>query len=275
MLVNARRLDHVHLILLGLRDITERKNLENEARAANRDLTIANLALARANVDLQHFSYAVSHDMQESLRMVTIYTQLLARDYAKHLEEDAGQYVKYVLQGASQMESLLTGMRVYWSVSEQTIEKAEIVNCNQVLDQALESLKLTLKETGTTVTHDPLPTIAGEQDRLALLFRNLISNAVKYRHPERPPQVHISAQHQGAAWIFSVADNGIGIEPKDFESIFIPFKRLNRVTHPGTGLGLAMCRRIMERYQGQILVDSTSRQGSTFHFTIPDPGGET
>ncbi|MBV9772290.1 MAG: PAS domain-containing protein [Bryobacterales bacterium] len=274
MLVNARRLAHVDLILLGLRDITERKRLENDARAANRELVIANNALERANIDLQHFSYAVSHDMQESLRMVMSYTQLLARDYATGLDAEARQYIEYAVLGASRMESLLTGLRNYWSVSERKIDKLDAIDCNEAVDQALEFLELTLKESGAKVTHDYLPTIAGEQHPLTLLFQNLISNALKYRHPERAPRVHISARRQDAAWIFSVTDNGIGIEPKDFESIFVPFKRLNRGTHPGTGLGLAMCRRIVERYHGQILVNSANGQGSTFQFTVPDSSGE-
>ena len=206
--------------------------------------------------------------------MVMIYTQLLVKDYAPRLEGDAGQYIKYAAQGASRMESLLTSMREYWSVSERKIDRLDAIDCNQVLEQALEYLKRTLEESGATVTHDHLPIIAGEQDPLALLFQNLISNAVKYRHPERPPQVHVSAQRQDATWIFSVKDNGIGIEPKDLESIFIPFKRLNRGTPPGTGLGLAMCRRILDRYHGQIFVDSVDGKGSTFQFTLPDSGGE-
>ena len=267
MLVNARRLDHVQLILLGIRDITERKRLENAAQTANHELQ-------RANVDLQHFAYAVSHDMQESLRMVTSYTQLLARDYAKHLDGDAREYIDYAVLGASRMESMLTGLRDYWSVSEKTIDTLDAIDCNQVLDQVIESMTLTLKESGATVTRDDLPTIAGEQQPLKLLFQNLISNAVKYRHRERPPRVHVSAQRQDAAWLFSLTDNGIGIESKDFESIFVPFKRLNRGTQSGTGLGLAICRRIVERYRGRILIDSINGQGSTFRFTVPDSGGE-
>jgi light-regulated signal transduction histidine kinase (bacteriophytochrome) len=274
MLVNARRLDHVQLILLGLRDITERKRLEEEARAANRELKTTNEALERANVDLRHFSYAVSHDMQESLRMVMSYTQLLARDYAARLDAEGGLYIQYAVQGAARMESLLTDMRDYWSVSERKIEKLDAIDCNQVLDQALESLKPTLKESGATVTRDYLPTIRGELHPLMLLFQNLISNAVKYRHPERPPRVHVAAQRQDSTWTFSVNDNGMGIEPKDVESIFIPFKRLNSGTHPGTGLGLAMCRRIVERYHGRIWADSADGQGSTFRITVPDAGGE-
>lgn len=206
--------------------------------------------------------------------MVKSYTQLLARDHTTASAEETGKYVEYAVQGASRMESLLTSLRDYWSVSEKTLEQRDAIDCNHALDQALESLKLTLKESGATVTHDHLPTIAAEQEPLARLFQNLISNAVNYGHPERPPKVHVSAQRQDAAWIFSVTDNGIGIEPQHFESIFVPFKRLHRNGQSGTGLGLAMCRRIVERYHGQIWVTSTDGEGSTFQFTMPDSDGE-
>lgn len=266
MLVNARRLDHLQLILLGLRDITERKRLESEAQATYSELK-------QANVDLQHFAYVVSHDMQESLRMVASHTQSLARDYATHLAPEARQYIDSAILGASRMESMLTGLRNYWSVIERDIDKLEAVDCNRLVDEALESMKSTLQESGAVVTHDLLPTIEGEPNPLTLLFRNLIANAIEYRHPERPPRVHVSAQRQDPAWIFSVADNGIGIENEDVESIFVPFKRLNRGTHTGTSLGLATCWRIVERFGGQIAVESVSGHGSTFRFTVPDSGG--
>jgi two-component system CheB/CheR fusion protein len=273
MLVNARRLDQVQLILVGLRDITERKRMETELRLADRELRVANEALRRANTDLQHFSYAVSHDMQESLRMVTSYTQLLARDRAASLDGEARQYIDYAVLGASRMEALLTSLRDYWSMSEPKTDGLGAIDCNEVLGQALDYLEPLLQENGAVVSHDGLPTIKGEQYPLRLLFQNLISNAVKYRQPEKPPQVHVSAERQDSKWVFSVSDDGIGIDPQYFEAIFVPFKRLHRGAHPGTGLGLAMCRRIVERYHGQISVESKDGQGSTFRFTVPDAGG--
>jgi two-component system, chemotaxis family, CheB/CheR fusion protein len=275
MLVNARRLDKVQLILLGIRDITDRKGVENDLRASDQNLRLANQALIRANSDLQHFSYAVSHDMQESLRMVTSYAQLLARDYAGALDADAGQFIDYALLGASRMESMLTNLRDYWFVSDQKIEQLDPVDCNLILDDALAYLEPVLKETAAVITHDPLPTIRGERYPLTLLFQNLISNGVKYRQPGTTPEIHVSVQRQDSGWMFAVTDNGIGIDPQHFETIFIPFKRLhNKGTHPGTGLGLAMCRRIVERYNGRILVDSANGYGSTFRFTVPDADGE-
>jgi PAS domain S-box-containing protein len=274
ILVNARRLDHVQLILLGMRDITERKLLENEAQRANRDLRDANEALGRANADLQHFSYAVSHDMQESLRMVRIYTQLLERDYGAALDRNAHEYIEYAGLGALRMESLLKDLREYWSVSEKLIDTLDLIDTNLALSQALGYLEPLLRESHAIVEHDHLPSIRAEQYPLTLIFQNLVSNAVKYRHAERLPRVHVSARRDGAAWVFSVSDNGIGIDPEHFQSIFVPFKRLHKGKCDGTGLGLAMCWRIVERYRGQIMVESSVGKGSTFRFTIPDPGGE-
>jgi two-component system CheB/CheR fusion protein len=274
MLVNARRLDHVQLVLLGLRDITERKRAEKELRLADRELRTANEALRRVNTDLQHFSYAVSHDMQESLRMVMSFTQLLARDYGAALNGDAHQYIGYAVLGASRMEAMLKDLREYWSMSEPKKDKLEPIDCNLVLDRALAYLEPALKESGAIVTHDPLPKISGERYPFTLLFQNLIGNAVKYRKPGKAPQVHVSARRDDSTWAFSVRDNGIGIQPEHFEPIFVPFKRFHTGTYPGTGLGLAMCRRIVDRYEGRIMVESSGNEGSTFRFIIPDANGD-
>jgi two-component system CheB/CheR fusion protein len=275
MLVNARRLDHLQLILLGLRDNTERKRIENELLATERELRTANKALERVNADLQHFSYAVSHDMQESLRLVTCFTQLLAREYKAVLGAEAKRYIDYAVSGASRMESLLANLRDYWSVSERKIEKLDAIDCNELIGQVTEHLEMPLTESDAVVTWDRLPTILGEKYPLTLLFQNLISNAVKYRRPEVAPRIHISAQRQDSQWIFSVTDNGIGIEDQYFEQIFVPFRRLNKEASPGTGLGLAMCQRIVERYRGRIFVESANGDGSTFRFTLPDWDGQT
>jgi two-component system CheB/CheR fusion protein len=274
MLVNARRLDVIQLILLGIRDITERKRTENELRAVERDLRGANQALLRANHDLQNFSYAVSHDMQESLRMVTSYTQLLARNYAATFDADAHKYMDFALLGASRMESMLKKLREYWFVSEQKIDRLDPVDCNRVLEDALAYLEPVLKECAAAITHDALPTIRGEEYPLTLLFQNLISNAVKYRQPEKRPEIHVSAWRENSAWVFAVEDNGIGINPRFFETIFVPFKRLHKNNQSGSGLGLAMCQRIVERYHGSIVVESAEGRGSTFRFTVPDPEGD-
>jgi len=250
----------MELILLVMEDITERQRAENSLREANQDL--------------QHFAYAASHDLQEPLRMVTSYTQLLARQNKGKLDPLADQAIAYAVEGAHQMEMLLKGLRDYWAVNDGKPEENVAVDCNQVLEEALAFLQARIQETAAVITHDPLPTVTAEQVPLMLLFKNLISNALKYTRPGEPPRIHISAQHDANLWSFSVRDNGIGIEAQHLENIFVPFKRLHAAEEvPGSGLGLAICQRIIGRYRGRIWVDSTCGQGSTFHFTIPASKG--
>ncbi|HEX4134944.1 MAG TPA: chemotaxis protein CheB [Bryobacteraceae bacterium] len=250
-------------------DASERKRAEDQAQEAGRSLRISNEALMRANADLKHFSHAVSHDMQEPLRMVMTYTQLLARNYQSSLDERAALYISQSVLGAKRMETMLNDLREYWSVDEQKIEKLIPVDCNLVFDRALGYLQSAIESSAAVVTHDPLPTVLAEQSPVTLLFQNLIGNAIKYRRKDTPPQIHVSAHKNETVWDFSVADNGIGIEPKHLKAIFLPFKRLHGSEYPGAGLGLAMCERIVERYNGRIWVESTYGQGSTFEFTLP------
>ncbi|HZQ18276.1 MAG TPA: chemotaxis protein CheB [Terriglobales bacterium] len=255
LLVNARRIDHVQLILLAVEDITERKRAEN--------------LLLSLNEDLKHFSYAVSHDLQESLRMVTSYTQLLSQRYRGQLDDQANKFIAYTLEGAQRMRSLLRELREYWSVNERRLEKRVPLNSDLVLESARESLHIAIEESGATVSHDPLPTIMAEEVPLAILFQNLIGNAIKYRRPGEPPSIHVSSQKDTDEWCFSVADNGIGIDAKHLDEIFLPFQRLHGAEYAGNGIGLAMCKKIVERYGGRIWAESTPGLGSTFFFTIP------
>jgi PAS domain S-box-containing protein len=250
-------------------DISDRKQAEQQVLVGERSLGIANEALLRANADLKHFSYAVSHDMQEPLRMVASFAQALAKDYQGKLDGKADQYIAYAVEGARRMEALLTDLREYWSVDEQKLDGLVSIDCNQILARAQQYLESQIKDSGASVTHDSLPTVVGEQYPLTLLFQNLISNGIKYRRPETVPQVHISAQRDGATWKFSVADHGLGIERQYWEAIFTPFRRLHGLEYPGTGLGLAMCQKIVERFHGRIWVESTPGQGSVFQFTLP------
>lgn len=229
----------------------------------------AEKALQNLNADLKHFSYAASHDLQEPLRMVMSYTQLLARQYKGRLDQEADQLIAYAVEGAQRMEALLRDLREYCSVNEQKIQNLGSIDCSRVLEKALAYLDFPLQESGAVVTHDSLPMVLAEEFPLTLLFQNLIGNAIKYRRLEAPPRIHLSAQRSAAAWRISVTDNGIGIEAKHLETIFAPFKRLHGAEYPGTGLGLAMCQRVVERYRGQIWVESKYGQGSTFHFTLP------
>ncbi len=256
LLLNARRIDHVDLILLVMEDITERKRAETSLREANQDL--------------RHFAYAASHDLQEPLRMVTSYTQLLARQNKGKLDPLAEQAIAYAVEGARQMEMLLKGLRDYWAVNDGKIEETISVDCNRVLEEALAHLDVRIQESGGVITHDPLPTVRAEETPLMLLFKNLVSNALKFARPGELPRIHISAQRNADIWTISLRDNGIGIESQHLEKIFAPFKRLHAAEEfPGSGLGLAICQRIVGRYRGRIWAESTYGQGSTFHFTIP------
>ncbi len=243
-------------------DVTERERIQAELRTLN--------------ADLQHFSYAASHDLQEPLRMVMSYTQLLARQYNGRLDPQADKFIGYAVEGAQRMEALLHDLREYWSVNEQRVENPVGVDCNRALARAIENLELSVRESGTTVTHDDfMPLVMAEELPVTLLFQNLVSNAIKYRRPDEAPRIHISALRSGGSWKIAVADNGIGIEADHFETIFGPFKRLHGREYPGTGLGLAICRKIVQRYQGRIWVESTCGQGSIFCFTLPAQGGES
>ena len=229
----------------------------------------AEKALQELNANLKHFSYAASHDLQQPLRLVTLYTELLSRRYKGKLDAEADKFIAYAVDGAHRIEAMLSDLRAYWSVNDQKIESLGPTDCNHALEKSLGDLDVSIQESGAVVTHDFLPMVAVEAFPLTVLFQNLISNAIKYRRPEAPPRIHVSAQRSGTAWEISVTDNGIGIKPKYLETIFTPFKRLHGTEYPGTGLGLAMCQRVVERYRGHIWVESKYGQGSRFHFTLP------
>jgi PAS domain S-box-containing protein len=254
-------------VFAAARDVTERKRFEQTQQENN-------VELERANQDLQHFAYAASHDLQEPLRMVTSYTQLLARQYKGKLDQQADQFIAYAVEGAQRMEMLLKGLRDYWAVNEEKVEQTVLVDCNLVLEKALAYFELPIQETSAVVTHDLLPTVIAEELPLVLVFKNLIGNALKYNQSAETVRIHVSARQNARVSIVSVRDNGIGIEPEYLGKIFAPFKRLHGSEYPGSGLGLAICQRVVERYGGRIWVESIYGQGSTFHFTIPAEGGE-
>lgn len=201
--------------------------------------------------------------------MVMSYTQLLARQYQGKLDSQADQFIAYAVEGAQRMETLLKSLRDYWSVNDQKVAHDALVDCGRVLETALADLDLRIRESGAVVTHDPLPTVIAEEVPLALLFQNLIGNAIKYRREGEAPRIHVSARRSASTWTFSVRDNGIGIEKEHLEAVFAPFKRLHGSEYPGTGIGLAISQKLVERYGGRIWVESTYGQGSVFHFTFP------
>jgi PAS domain S-box-containing protein len=241
-------------ILLAIEDVTERKRSEE--------------ALRTTNAELQHFAYALTHDLQEPLRMVVNFTELLGREYRGRLGDEADQFISYSVEGALRIEALLKALLAYWEVTERKHEAHVPVDCGMALAKALLNLQTALEESGAIVTSDPLPTVMAEEVLLTQLFQNLISNAVKYRS-ETVPSIHISAERDGEAWLFAVRDNGIGIDSQNTERVFGMFKRLHGSEIPGTGIGLALCRKIVERKGGRIWVESESGLGSTFKFTIP------
>jgi len=243
-----------------LRDVTDRVQAQEVlARQAEE--------LARSNAELEQFAYVASHDLQEPLRMVSSYTQLLARRYRDRLDDDAREFIGYAVDGVNRMQSLIADLLAFSRVGSRG-GAFEPVELGGVLERALANLETAIEESGATVTADPLPTVRADRVQLGQLFQNLIGNAVKFRG-DAAPRVHLSAERRGGEWHFALSDNGIGIEPEYAERIFVIFQRLHgRTEYPGTGIGLAICRKIVERHGGRIWVESRPGEGSTFHFTL-------
>ncbi len=244
------------------RDITEYDQQERTIREAN-------AALTRANSDLQQFVYSASHDLQEPLRMVAAFSGMLKKTFAGKLGPEADQYIDLTVEGALRMEQLLKDLRSFAQVSMDGEEPAEDVDAGAILDKALENLAAHIRESGACITSTPLPFLRIHEFQLEQLFQNLIGNSIRYRSAG-PLRIHVAAEQLDTESVFSVADNGIGIEPQFKEQIFGMFKRLHSTAeYPGTGMGLAICQRIVDRVGGRIWVESEPGKGSTFFFTIP------
>jgi signal transduction histidine kinase/HAMP domain-containing protein len=243
-----------------VKDITERKELEMEREEMSRKL-------AESNRELQHFAYIASHDLQEPLRTITSFIQLLAKRYQGKLDKDADDFIGFVTDGAQRMQQLISDLLAYSRVESKGKAFAPFEG-EVALGHALANLRLTTEESGAVITHAPLPAMSGDETQIVQLFQNLIANAIKFRGSE-PPLIHIDIMDKGTEWAISVRDNGIGIDPKFFDRIFELFQRLHTRDHyTGTGIGLSVCKKIVERHGGRIGVASEPGRGATFTFTI-------
>jgi PAS domain S-box-containing protein len=246
-------------------DITERKQSEDALREAHEELK-------RSNAELEQFAYVASHDLQEPLRMVSSYTQLLMRRYGDRLDGDAREFTSYIVDGATRMKQLIEDLLAYSRVGTKGKE-FKPVPVESALRRAIVNLRAAIEESGAAVTYDTLPVVRGDDIQLAQLFQNLIGNALKFRSAS-VPRIHVSSVEKQNEHEIVVADNGIGIEAQYFERIFMVFQRLhNKGEYPGTGIGLAICKKVVERHGGRIWVESTPGEGSAFHFTLPNKGG--
>ncbi|HTL59537.1 MAG TPA: ATP-binding protein [Candidatus Limnocylindrales bacterium] len=246
--------------LLHLADL-ERARAEEQLRQTS-------LNLQRSNTDLEQFAYVASHDLFEPLRMVTSYLQLFRQQYKELVDKQGKEFIEFALEGAKRMEALIHDLLAYSRVDMRG-RAFEPTDCEQAFNAAVTNLKIALQESAASITHSPLPRVLADKIQLTQVFQNLIGNALKFRG-DRPPQITVAAVRQENEWIFSVRDNGIGIDSKDFNRIFVIFQRLHtRQEYAGTGIGLALCKKIIERHGGRIWVESSPGQGSSFYFALP------
>ncbi len=247
---------------LGIvRDISERKRVEAALAHQAQEL-------ARSNAELEQFAYIASHDLQEPLRMVSSFVQLLQRRYQGRLDAEADEFIGFAVEGTRRMQALIQGLLAYSRVGSDGRELVP-APMEELLQEALFNLRELIRESGAVVSNDPLPEVRADARQFVHLLQNLIGNALKFR-TDRPLQVHVGVRDQDDHWVFSVADNGIGFDPSDADRLFVPFQRLQGGRqYPGTGIGLAICRKVVERHGGRIWAESRLGQGSTFFFTVP------
>jgi PAS domain S-box-containing protein len=261
------------VITSAIRDISERTKAEEQIRQLNATLEERVVErteeLLRSNEELQQFAFIASHDLQEPLRTVSIFAQLLSQRYRSQLEGDADQFISYIVEGSERMQRLIHDLLDFSRIDARGTDFFVRTSCEDVLEAALDNLQSLREENQAVVTKGPLPVLVGDPAQLTRLFQNLLVNSIRYRS-EAPPQIHVAALAQEGEWLFSVKDNGIGIEPQYAEKVFGIFKVLHsREKYPGSGMGLAICRKIVNRHDGRIWVESDLGKGATFYFTLP------
>jgi signal transduction histidine kinase len=260
--------DSLARLSVALRGALKDKNARAERKRAHESLAEKIAELARSNADLEQFAYVASHDLQEPLRMVSAYTQLLSERYRGKLDDQADKYIHYAIDGATRMQSLIQDLLAFSRVGRQENALA-ITDCNRLAESAMENLRAAVMESGAVITLRPLPQLMANGSQLLQVFQNLIGNAIKF-HGSESPIIEISARKEGAEWLFSVADNGIGISAEYAENVFIIFNRLHtRTEYPGNGIGLAICKKIVERHGGKIQARPHAGGGTIFNFTMP------
>jgi signal transduction histidine kinase len=247
--------------------------IKDHSKTLEKKVEERTVELARSNAELEQFAYVASHDLQEPLRMVSSYVKLLERRYKDNLDKDADEFIAYAVDGATRMQQLINDLLTYSRVGTKG-KPFEPTDSETVFKLATDNLKVAIEESGAVITHDPLPSVMADSSQLIQLLQNLIGNGIKFRG-EEPLKIYVSAAKKKNEWLFSVSDNGIGIDPKDKERIFQIFQRLHSSNeYQGTGIGLAVSKKIVERHGGRIWVESKPKKGSTFYFTIPNIGSE-
>jgi signal transduction histidine kinase len=255
-----------------LRELAELENsftvMAEQVQARQRALESAIRDLTRSNQELEQFAYVASHDLQEPLRVITGFVQLIAQRYKGHLDKDADRYIGFITDAVARQQQLIMGILAFSRVGRKGTAPAPC-DANRALEAAVDNIRQAIRESNATVIYDQLPIVQADEYELVQLFQNLVSNGIKFRG-NRDPEVHISAQPEDGKWIFAVRDNGIGVEPQYWDRIFVMFRRLHtRKKYPGTGIGLSICKKIVERHGGRIWLESKPGEGSVFYFTLP------